>query len=357
MRAKYSPYSPLYLLSLGLLGMVVQSCTENDQTAFAVQPSTSDESAESSNEISYGRFPGQYLLAFFSCDGSICMQPNAFNHQIWLAYSDDGIEWSLPDPQEVFEGSVPDLLRRKDTLYVYGARGKMRRYHFDSDEWEDLVEHKQVVADGEQSIRWNDFSPVLGEDGLIHLFFLASSVASGDPAECPATSTETCTQRFASAIEVEGSDGAEFTVYPEWNLEIELQPGERASDPDVFQLRDGRWAMYITWREGTAMFVSDTLHGTYTPMEGLGMPPYIASPYFGLGVGYYHAQTDMYWTFVNTPTSRDDGDGINISIQRAEHVDFTELIDSELQTVLQQGSSGIPENYWTASPGFALNTP
>jgi len=310
---------------------------------------------DTANEDSLGRFPGQYLMAMFACDGNICMDPTAFNHEVWIMYSDDGQQWKLPEENEPFEGSVPDLVRRGDTLYVYGGRRTLRRYHFDTDTWEDPVDHEQT---GEE-IRWNDFSPMIGDDGLIHLFFLASLVENGDPAECPTSSTEQCTQRFGSAIEVEGSDGALFEIQEGMRLEIPLQPGERCSDPDVFQMADGRWAMYITWREGTALFTSDELHGTYEPAAELGSPPYIAPPFLGLGVGHYNPLTEQYWTYINYPEEINGGPEVNIVIQRAIHdsLDFT-LQENDFETVISGGdTSGLPLGYWAASPGFTLNTP
>ena len=69
------------------------------------------------------------------------MAPNTFNHEVWIAYSDDGATWSFPEEDIPFEGSVPDILRRDNTLYAFGGRGTIKRYHFDTDEWEDPVEY------------------------------------------------------------------------------------------------------------------------------------------------------------------------------------------------------------------------
>ena len=110
---------------------------------------------EATEGIQRGQFPGEYLMAMFACDGFICMDPTAFNHEIWIMYSDNGEDWAVPDDYEPFEGSVPDLIRRDNTLYVFGGRRTIRRYHFDTDEWEDPVEMSQT---GDE-IRWNDFLP------------------------------------------------------------------------------------------------------------------------------------------------------------------------------------------------------
>ena len=139
---------------------------------------------------------------------------------------------------------------------------------------------------------------------------------------------------------------------------IEIAPGERASDPDVFQLADGRWGMLITWLEGTAFFVSDTCtesmfllrnsdhHRTYRP-------------FYGLGVSHYIPDEDVYWTYVNTPQDIPGTQEFMIQIERAIHADFDNtLTPSDFDVVLKEGDgSGLPSGYWAASPGFTFNQP
>ena len=332
--------------------ILLLGCTQSPlDTAQESETST----GETEDEIAFGRFPGAYLMAMFSCDGSICMDPAAFNHEVWIMYSDDGETWNLPEPNEPFSGSVPDLIRRDNTLYVYGGRGTVRRYHFDTDTWEDPVPNEQTG----DYVHWDDISPVMGDDGLLHLFFLASDISGEprDPAECPETSTTPCTQRFRSAIEVEGSDGALFEVQEDSRLEISLNPGERSSDPDVFRLVDGRWGMYITWLKRTALFVSDDLHGTYEPAEELGMPPFLGPPDRMVASGFYNEQTGQYWTYADTPLPLSSG--FEVGIQRAVHDDVNEVLNiSDFETVVRGGDeSGLPSGYWAASPGITLNQP
>jgi hypothetical protein len=333
-------------------------CTPDDSSGFgivdSVNGSESDELSTSTDSY-YGRYQGDYLMAIFACDAIICMEPNAFNHEVWIAYSDDGVDWTFPQEDVPFEGSVPDIIRRENTLYAFGGRGTIKRYHFDRDEWEDPVEY--TTTDGD--IRWNDKSPIIGEDGLIHLFFLASEVSGHDPADCPEDNEGPCQQYFRSAIEVEGSDGTLYELQETPNLVVELQPGQRASDPDVFQLKDGRWGMMITWLEGTAFFVSDTLHGEYQPADGLGDPPYIADPFYGLGVSHYIPEDDQYWTYINYPGEIPGSEEVMIRIERAVHDNFDrKLSESDFQSVIKEGDgSGLPQNYWAASPGFTFNQP
>ena len=343
-----------------MIWMWLFGCTPHSSTGFGVAPqedqqTETSETSDDNSTIQYGRYVGEYLLTVFSCEASTCMEPNTFNHEVWIAYSDDGVTWTFPEEDVPFEGSVPDILRRDNTLYAFGGRGTIKRYHFDTDEWEDPVEYSTTGAD----VRWNDKSPVLGEDGLLHLFFLSSEIDNGDPAECPANSETPCTQYFRSAIEVEGSDGTLFDIQDEPNLVVDIAPGERASDPDVFQLADGRWGMLITWLEGTAFFTSDTLHGEYLPAEELGTPPYLADPFYGLGVSHYIADEEMYWTYVNTPQDIPGTEAFMLQIERAVHRDFEQKLDTvDFEVVLSEADgSGLPSGYWAASPGFTLNRP
>lgn len=61
-----------------------------------------------------------YLMAFHACDiASIADCHNPQNHRVYLAQSDDGENWSLLPGWQPFSGSVPDVIRRGDTLYIY----------------------------------------------------------------------------------------------------------------------------------------------------------------------------------------------------------------------------------------------
>ena len=111
-------------------------CTPNSITGFGIAPTedvnTDNTDNSDADSIEYGsRYVGDYLMTVFSCEASSCMEPNTFNHEVWIAYSDDGSTWSFPEEDIPFEGSVPDnILRRDNTLYAFGGRGTIKRYHF-----------------------------------------------------------------------------------------------------------------------------------------------------------------------------------------------------------------------------------
>ena len=58
---------------------------------MSIHDNTDNSDADS---IEYGRYVGDYLMTVFSCEASSCMEPNTFNHEVWIAYSDDGSTWS-----------------------------------------------------------------------------------------------------------------------------------------------------------------------------------------------------------------------------------------------------------------------
>jgi len=61
-----------------------------------------------------------YLMAFHACDTSAGIDCNMpMNHKVYLAQSEDGVNWSLVPGWQPFQGSVPDVIRRGDTLYIY----------------------------------------------------------------------------------------------------------------------------------------------------------------------------------------------------------------------------------------------
>jgi hypothetical protein len=120
-------------------------------------------------------------------------------------------------------GSVPDLVRRDDTIYVYSPGsggeldGNVRRYRFDTDTWEDPVPVSLQHRDG-RDVRWVDSSPILDDNGAIVLFYLDPGETEGLPTSCP-PGRASCLVPFWSATEVDGSDGTAFVVDAEVRAE------------------------------------------------------------------------------------------------------------------------------------------
>ncbi len=149
---------------------------------------------------------GAYLLAFHVCDPEVsdCSDPR--NHSVYLAQSDDGGNWSVVPGWETYKGSVPDVIRRGETLYVY-TPGKVRRYDFATETWESPV---IVALTDTESDSFVDPSLIIDDQDRLVLFYLAGIIGQ-DPAGCAPGETS-CVKHFRSATEVEGSDGTQFVA-------------------------------------------------------------------------------------------------------------------------------------------------
>jgi len=282
-----------------------------------------------------------YLLAFHACDTATddCHDPQ--NHRVYLAQSDDGADWSLVPGWEPCQGSVPDVIRRGDTLYVY-TPNKVRRYRFSTDAWEDPV--PVTLTDPEATGGFVDPSPFLDDQGRLVLFYLLGVIGQ-NPASCAPGET-TCVKHFHSAVEVEGSDGTAFVVEPGDRVQVTINMPGSASDPDIFY--DGsRYVLYISRGANVQVYTSPTLHGTYALSDSL--PDGYLIHGAGIPAGHFDSATARYWTYAHT------SEGV---IRRAVHASLdVALSEGDFTTVLSGSSIGLGASYRVESPGFAVNTP
>ena len=283
---------------------------------------------------------GAYLLAFHACDPDVsdCNDPR--NHRVYLAQSDDGVNWSVVPGWETYKGSVPDVIRRGDTLYVY-TPNKVRRYDFATETWESPVSVE--LTDTESPDGFVDPSLIIDDQDRLVLFYLVGIIGQ-DPAGCAPGETS-CVKHFRSATEVDGSDGAQFVADSGDRVQVTIIPPSTASDPDIFY--DGnRYVIYIARGQSIQVYTSQTLLGDYTLLSTL-LDGYLTHD-VGVGSGYFDQATSRYWTYGHT------FEGI---IRRAVHASLDEsLSDSDFTTVLTGSSIGLGASYLVQSPGFAVNT-
>lgn len=289
---------------------------------------------------------GQYLMAFHACDTAVanCMDPR--NHQVYLAQSDDGAQWGIVPGWEPYRGSVPDVIRRGDTLYIY-TPGQLARYHLDTGVFEGPA---QVTFSGAEM--FVDPSAFVDDQGRLVLFFLYGQMG-GDPAGCLPSET-TCVKRFGSATEVEGSDGASFTVDDDDRVTVSLATSgmpRSASDPDIF-FDGAQFVLYISHGPSTSVWTSPDLRGSYTQIPTLsnGM---LSSGTGGVAAGYFDPFTQQYWTFSHASKM-----GQAASIRRAVHSDFSrQLGESDWVVVISGASVGLTQTTNVESASFAVNVP
>lgn len=288
-----------------------------------------------------GSITAEYLMTFHACDEKTGDCHNPKNHIVYLAQSNDGVSWNLVDTWTPVQGSVPDVIRRDNTLYVY-TPGKLIRYHLDTDEQEDAVS----VTINDLPDGFVDPTLALDDDGNLVLFFLYGKRGS-DPAGCSADEKGSCTKYIGSATEVPGSDGKTFTLNDGTRATIPLssQTLLTASDPDIF-FNGEEYILYTAHGSRIDVWTSNDLHGTYTrKTEKLSTRNSIPS-------GFYDIIDDEYWTFAHGKQAG----GTNV-ISRAVHDGLTKSIDSEWSVVIDAESVGLPEDTHVESPGFAVNTP
>jgi hypothetical protein len=283
---------------------------------------------------------GAYVMAFHACDTAATDCSNPQNHLVYLAQSDDGREWGLVPGWVPFRGSVPDVIRRGQTLYVYSAGAGLVRHRLEGNRQEAPV---QVSVSGLEG-GFVDPSLTVDERGRLVLFFLYGR-PGGDPAGCPAGQLS-CVNRIGSATEVAGSDGAEFTLDPGDRLTVTLStagPVRTASDPDVFF--DGRqYVLYLSHGPSISVWRSAELRGTYEKIADL------AQGTGGVPSGYFDPASKRYWTYAHVPRG-----GVAV-IRRAVHAEFSKMLEeADWETVLSGPSVGLTATTSVESPGFAVN--
>lgn len=289
-----------------------------------------------------------YLMAFHACDtanGVECNSPN--NHLVYLAESNNGRDWSVIPQWQPYSGSVPDVVRRGNTLYVYSAgQNQLLRIFLDRGE---AGAPESVKVSG-LDFGFVDPSPTVDEQGRIVLFFLPG-VQGADPAGCGDQAT--CTRQIMSAVEVEGSDGTEFELVEGARVSFEIDASadlKSFSDPDIYF--DGQqYVLYISHGPSTSVWTSTQLHGTYTLIEGLAQG-LLTFGTGGVPSGHYDTASQQYWTYAHVDLA-----GKTV-IRLALHPNFSaRLDDADFEIVLSGSSLGLGDGFIVASPGFTINQP
>ena len=292
---------------------------------------------------SVGKSEANYLLAFHGCDTAKtdCRKPQ--NHLVYVAESQDGEAWNLLPNWEPFAGSVPDIVEREGILYIYSAQGggTVVRYDLSLNK---ILSQKQVSV--ENVVGFVDPAPIIDEDGNIVLFFLHCRY-QGSSTHC--FDSDAGTQRniepehfIGSAVEVEGSDGAEFVLVGGDRLTT-----KNGTDPDIF-FDGSRYVLYVSYGPSVGAYSSLTLHGSYIstlPSRGF------LSKAGGVPSGYYDAAVKLYQSFVHAASGAD-----NIAvIKTVAHQDLSsEIKNASWKTILTAEELGLAATTTIESPGILV---
>jgi hypothetical protein len=233
-------------------------------------------------------FSSGYVLVFHHCLTAEfdCFDPML--HKISLAHSKDGQNWTIQDEFSSLRGSVPDIVLRGEDFWIYALP---ESYLIDASSLKIKQRNGVRVFDSNNNRRIQvDPSPIIDEQGRIVLFFL-EGIPGIDPARCP--QHQPCTKRFLSATERKGSHGMIFDLDDGIRLNLPIMGNEFASDPDIFVGKDDLFYMYISRGQGTQVFVSDRLRGTYKETG------WLTKNNGGVACGHYDKETDTFWSYTS----------------------------------------------------------
>lgn len=336
----------LLVATLTVLGLSASGCI-NQPTVVVNNNANSNTTTTTTTNTAVDLPP--YYMSFHACDSVVADCTSPQNHQVYLAQSDDGISWQLVDGWEPFAGSVPDIVRRDNTLYVYSASGGGSVTTYDlATQTISTTAHITVsgLPDG-----FVDPAPHLDDYGNIVLFFMYCR-SGGEPIRCfspqgdDTSDSSNANKEFVigSATEVAGSNGAEFT----------MASGDRAvtnngTDPEVYF--DGtQFVLYISHGPSFSVWTANELHGDYVQVSGLpsGM---MTQGSGGVPSGLYDAASANYWSYAHTI----DASG-NTVIRRAVHATLSEpLTESDWEVVISGESVGLTKTTRVESPGIITN--
>ena len=295
----------------------------------------------------------RYLMAFHACDESTVDCNNPSNHQAYVAQSDDGASWSILAGWEAYPGSVPDVIRRGNTLYIY-AGPNVTRYDLSTDTLEPhktgpnpFDPAKEVRIQGLSHGVYDYSATIDGQDRLVLFFhYLVPKAPAGkQPGYCPPDEAP-CAQHFISATEVAGSDGKVFTLDEGDRLVVTVGNGgqeQSASDQDVF-FNGEEWVMYISQGQNTSAWTAPELRGSYSKVG------VISDNQGGVPAGHFDSKTGQYWTYTFMKIG---GMGV---IRRAAHSQLSQPIPAgEWSEVITPQFTGLSPSHHFEAPGFAVN--
>jgi hypothetical protein len=269
-----------------------------------------------------------YLMSFHTCAPGATDCNNPANHIVQLAQSADGANWSLVGGWQSYKGSVPDVFRRGNTLYVFSTSGLTR-----------VDMSSGVTTTAAVSLNSGTYvDPSLAQlpDGRLILFFLPG-IPGQDPAQCGAGQSS-CVREIKSAVEVAGSDGTRFELDSGARISETITTGA-FSDPDIF-FNGTEWVLYVSRGPSVHAYTSSSLQGSYT-FRGV-----VSNGAGGVPAGIQLADGAIA-TYVHTSA------GGSTDIRRATSATGVAAIAS-FQTTLTAQSIGLGAH--AESPGLALNT-
>lgn len=293
---------------------------------------------------------GTYLMAFHACDmtsGASNCAGNPSHHFTQLASSSDGASWTIISGWSQYQGSVPGIIRRGNTLYMYNASTTMRKV--DATSGSVSTATVSIKDSSGANVQFADPSVILNSSSQIVIFFLNSTGIMGDPASC---SSFPCTKKMDSATEVAGSDGTQFVQDSGDRAQVTLTgtaPSITASDPDVFSDPSG-FVLLVSQGANVLAYRSSSLTESFSSIPGLTNDFLVNGNAGGVPAGYYDTVSKMYWIYVTSGGSTSPA-----TIKRAVTTSLTTLDPSNFSDVVTGSGIGLGSMFTVESPSVRLN--
>ena len=287
----------------------------------------------------------KYLMTFLACNTTTSNCSNPMNHMTYLAQSSNGKNYTLYPGFKPYSGSVPDLVDRNGTLYIYNP-GQYVTFNLSTGTESSAKPVALSYSNGTRAIGFVDPSPILSSNGTIVLFYMPA-ILGQDPAQCP-TGQTSCIKNIMSATEVKGSGGSAFVIDPGVRVSIQISSPETASDPAVFSTPKG-YVLLVSQGQGTLAFSSPDLEGNYTPIQGLSDGLLVPQGTGGVPSGFYNPSDGMYSIYVTSEPNPNSPSVIKLAT--VSNLNST-ISNSEFSTILSGCSIySLGCSYTIESPG------
>ena len=207
------------------------------------------------------------LLAFQACNGTLAECDESGAYQVWLAESDDLLNWNIVENWVPFSGTDTDLVVRSSLLYFYSNPGTVRTLDLTQGTLSCAQNLELIDDDGANRTESTyALTPVVRESDnrIVVAFFKSEEVKASDTRTCE---TLPCTRTLSTAVETASGVGVRFQITSGSRVSLTLTSSDPlAFDPDLIKGDTSDGFLVSMARDDTTieMYASATLEGIYT---------------------------------------------------------------------------------------------
>lgn len=264
-----------------------------------------------------------YLFSADNCSATGCIT-SQFSSSVYLLQSDDGVNWSVVPGLAPFQGGVPAVLRRGNTIYLVSMplspialdwHYEVRRYRMDTGIWDPPV--TIAINDAQYPGEANSPAMILDPQGNIALLSDTSALCEYVYRPCNTTHLRITT-------EISGSDGTQFNAQVADLLTDTFagQVGSVQTNGPLGNYGTGDATIYFDATRyiifapianviqgspllGTRVFYSPNVYGPYTLSSTLPGGMITSNSAMNSGIAgvttFYNAARKKYWNYGSLP--------------------------------------------------------